>query len=988
MNGILSHPVPRRLIGPLCALMLLLAGCGGGGGGGGNNTNATPTPNAAPVARISASTTDGYAALTVNFDGSASTDGDGRIVEYAWDFDDEATATGATASHTFTEPGGYNVELTVTDDDGATGSLIRHVRVRGTRLSGTVEILGTSAVDSDVNDRLTTPFANDDLLTAQPLPNPVRLGGFVNLPGTGESTGNFFDSGDPADFYAISLTGNELILLNVGDATADLDLHLRDAAGNVVDASLSTQSTESVAAPGPGDYFIEVFPATAGTNISGGSNYVLTVGQNLGAGIRVPSRLTDPFVPGELLMAGALNAPAKLRALDLSERGRAGRYARAEIGEHTLDRLRSRLQVQAAPMPPRGLSAVLQLKYRTLLAVKHLQQDPAGTDVELNVLMQANRTPDDALYGLQWHYPEIRLPEAWDITTGDPTGPDDVIVAVVDTGILTNHPDFSGQLVNGYDFIADPDRAGEGDFDGIDPNPFDQGDRAYGGSSSFHGTHVAGTIAARSDNAAGGAGVSWGARIMPMRALGVNGGTNYDVLQAVRYAAGLANDSNSLPVQPADIINLSLGSPFFSQAAQDLFTEVRNRGLIVVASAGNESTSEPSYPAAYNGVVSVSATTIDGSLAPYSNFGPVDVAAPGGFNGTDENGDGFPDGVVSTLGDDSNPGPVQLGYGALSGTSMAAPHVAGVVALMKAVHPGLTPAQFDASLASGDLTDDLGAADRDDLYGYGLINAQKAVLTGLSLAGGMGSDPGPVLGSSLSSVNLGVLAGSQRVRLSNLGTGSIELLAGNIVTSEAWLSVSPVAVDAEGLGDYELLADRTGLAEGPHNATATFMPTDPDTNAVSISVTLQIPGANPEADAGLFYVIAVNDDGSSEGSAAVVAASNGEYRWTLNDLPAGSYRIVAGSDMDDDNFICDAGESCGAFRTLDAAERISVDPATMPEITGIDFVAEFRAVITTQAASEASASEENGYRIVRPGPADDGRTSTAEQFASAAAARI
>ncbi len=984
MNGFLrprgrqGHAIAALCLSALC--LLGLPACGGGGGSS-NGSNPAPAPvNQAPTARISASVTDGYAALTVSFDGTASSDGDGRIVEYAWDFDDAgAGAAGASASHTFAEPGGYNVRLTVTDDDGAMGTLLQHVRVRGTRLSGTVEILGTSAVDSDVNDRLTTPFANDDLLTAQALPNPVRLGGFVNLPGTGDRTGNFFDSGDPADFYAISLTGNELILLNIGDATADLDLHLRDAAGNIVDASLSSQSTESVAAPGPGDYFIEVFPAIAGTNISGGSNYVLTVGQNLSTGIRVPSRLSDPFVPGELLMAGPPDASRKLKELDLRERGRAGRYARAEIGEHTLDRLRERLAAHTTTGLPPGLTADLRLRYRTLLAVKHLQQDPAVAGAELNVLMQTRLTPDDALYGLQWHYPEIRLPEAWDITTGTPAGGGDVIVAVVDTGILPDHPDFAGQLVDGYDFIADPDRAR--DFNGIDDDPTDEGDFAYGASSSFHGAHVAGTVAARSDNRQGGAGVSWGAKIMPLRALGLNGGSNYDVLQAVLYAAGLANDSGRLPTRAADVVNLSLGSPFFSQAVQDLFTEVRNRGIIVIASAGNESTSAPSYPAAYNGVVSVSATTIDGSLAPYSNFGPVDVAAPGGFNGTDANGDGFPDGVVSTLGDDSNPGPVQLGYGALSGTSMAAPHVAGVVALMKAVHPGLTPAQFDAALAQGDLTDDLGAPDRDDLYGYGLINAQKAVLKALSLAGGAGADPGPVLGSSLSSVNLGVLATRQTVRLSNLGTASIELLAGNIVTSEAWLSVSPVAVDGEGLGDYELLADRSGLAEGPHNATATFTPADPTTNTVSISVTLQVPGANPEADAGLFYVIAVNEDGSSEGSAAVVAARNGEYEWTLNDLPAGSYRIVAGSDMDDDDFICDAGESCGAFRTLDAAERIPVDPATTPEITGIDFVAEFRAVITTQTASEAAAAApDDGFRIHRPdAAAGRSRGSAAEQ---------
>lgn len=980
----------HRSFSALCAVLILSA-CGGGSSdnnSGSNNGNASAPPpvNSAPVAQITASSTDGFASLVVSFNGTGSTDSDGTITSYAWDFDDNgATASGSAASHTFTEPGGYNVRLTVTDDEGATGSVLQNIRVRGTRLSGTVQILGASAVDSDVNDRLTTPFPNDDLLTAQSLPNPVRLGGFVNLPGTGENTGNFFADGDPADYYAVSLTGNELIVLNIGDATADLDLHLRDAAGTIVDASLSTQSTESIAAPGPGDYFIEVFPATASTNISGGSNYVLSVGQDLSTGVRAPSRLTDPFVPGELLIASRPDDRRKMLAYDLAELGRAGRFARAAIGDSTLSELKHRLNLRTAADLPQGLPADAQLKYRTLLAAKRLGQDPELDGIELNILLQANLTPDDPLYSLQWHLPEIRLPQAWDLSTGIPTGPNDIIVAVVDTGILLDHPDFNGQLVDGYDFIADPDRAR--DFNGIDDIPADEGDFAYGASSSFHGSHVAGIVAARTDNGEGVAGVSWGAKIMPMRALGLNGGSNYDVLQAVRFAAGLDNDSGRLPDRPADIINMSLGSPFFSQATQDTFTEIRNRGVIVVASAGNESSSAPNYPAAYNGVVSVSATTINGNLAPYSNFGPVDVAAPGGFNGTDANGDGFADGVLSTLGDDSNPGATQLGYGALSGTSMAAPHVAGVAALMKAVHPNLTPAQFDAALASGDLTDDLGATGRDDLYGYGLINAQKAVLTALSLAGGTGADPGPVLASSLSSVNLGVLAGSQLVRLSNLGTGSIELLPGNITSNEAWLSILPAAVDGNGLGDYQLRVDRGSLTEGSYNASATFTPTDPTTNAVAISVTLQVPGANPLADAGLFYVIAVREDGSSQGAAAVVAASNGEYSWALNDLPAGSYQIVAGSDMDDDNFLCDAGESCGAFRTLDATERILVDPVATPEITGIDFVSEFRAVITTQATGtgtttgRSAAPADDGFAFSRAEAPADGRKEPLESAA-------
>ncbi len=965
----------------LLTLAVCLSACGGGGGGNGNNNAANnpppPTVNQAPSAVISASSIDGFAALTVDLDARASSDPDGQITDYVWDFGDGgATGSGAQVSHTYTDPGGFNIQLTVTDDEGASNSVLQNIRVRGATLSGTVQILATSAVDSDVNDRLTRPIANDDALTAQAIPNPVRLGGYVNLPGTGENTGNSFSNGDPADYYAISLSGNERILLSIGDATADLDLHLRDAGGSIVDASLSTQSTESVEAPAAGDYFIEVFPANAISNISGGSNYVLSVGQNLAMDVRTPSRLSDPFVPGDLLLNAANQGPrrvaeGKLASYDLNLRGRAGRFARATIGEQTLDRVAERLVLRAAERLPAGLSTAQQLKYRTLLAAKQLQRDPEIAGVELNLILETNLTPDDGLYALQWHLPEIKLPEAWDLTTGSSTGPNDVIVAVVDTGILPDHPDLTGQLVAGYDFISDPDRAR--DFDGIDDDPTDQGDFSYGASSSFHGTHVSGTVAARTDNAEGVAGVSWGAKIMPMRALGVNGGTTYDVLQAVRYAAGLANDSGRLPAAPADIINLSLGSGFFSQAAQDTFSEVRSLGIIVVASAGNESSSSANYPAAYNGVTSVSASTINGGFASYSNFGAsIDVAAPGGYNGTDENGDGFGDGVLSTLGDDSNPGAVQLGYGALSGTSMAAPHVAGVAALMKAVHPALTPVQFDNALMSGELTDDLGNPGRDDLYGYGRINAQKAVLAALALAGGAGSDPGPVLGSSLSSINLGVLASSQIIRVTNLGTGTIEILPGSITTSQPWLDVVAVSVDGNGLGDYQLTADRTGLAEGSHSATALFTPADPDTNSVSISVTVQIPGTNAAADAGLFYVIAVNEDGSSEGSAAVVGASNGEYDWVLNDLPAGSYRIFAGSDMDDDNFLCDAGESCGAYRTLDSTEQISVDPASTAEVSDIDFVADFRVVITTQtvgAGSGAGAAENAGYAFRKPAPA-------------------
>jgi serine protease len=927
--------------------------------------------NQFPAASFDPSTTDGIAPLAVDFDASASTDSDGLITAYSWNFGDGSPiAAGVAVAHTFTDPGTYSVRLTVTDDDGATSSVQRTIRARATQLTGTIRVLSTSAVDSDVNDRFSTATGNNSIGDAQPIPNPVRLGGFVNLPGTGEPTGGLFSSGDAADFFAIALAGNEVILLNIADTDADLDLRLWDDAQNLVDASLSDQATESIDVLAAGNYFIEVFPASAVTNTAGASSYVLSVGQDLSTAGRPPSRLSDDFVPGELMLAAPRSKGRAIpsNAYDLHPAGRAGGLFRMRLGARTGRLLRTRFGASLGDPPVLShLAARRQAKYRTLLAAKQLRRDADIDSAEPNLLVQPTLEPNDGLYPLQWHLPEISLPGAWDLTTGTSTGPSDVIVAVVDTGILANHPDFAGQLVSGigYDFISDPGRARDGN--GIDDNPNDEGDFAYGASSSFHGTHVAGTVAARSDNGVGVAGVSWGAKLLTLRALGVDGGTTFDVIQAVRYAAGLSNDSGETPAQRADIIKLSLGSGFSSASEQLTYDEVRAAGVIVIASAGNESSSSPSYPAAYNGVVAVSATTIEGAIAPYSNFGSIDVAAPGGYNVTDLNGDGFVDGVVSTLGEDSNPGSVLLGYGALNGTSMAAPHVAGVAALMKALHPALTPEEFDTALAAGDLTDDLGAPGFDQFYGHGLINAQKAVLAATALASGGGSDPGPILGSSLSQVNLGVLAVAQTIVLSNLGTGAIEI--DGVSASEPWLAISPVTADPiTGLGEYELRVDRTALPEGSYNATAEFTPLDPGTNAVSISVTMQVAGTSPDADAGLFYVILVDDDGNTVGDVDMVEAVNGEYPFSLQDIPAGSYRLFAGSDMDDDNFLCDTAEACGAYRTLDAPEVIVVDPQTTPTITDLDFVSEFRAVTTNQMATTGMVPSITSEGIELPKP--------------------
>ena len=939
----------RRII--FAIQIALLSACGGGSGGGNRAVNdpapapPPPPPNQAPVAAFSLNINSGNAPLVVTVNASGSSDTDGEIITYSWDFDGEP-GIGQTAQFIFRQPGNFTIGLTVTDDDGSVDTTSRNVTVSTSvvtyRLSGTISILSSTAVDADVNDRLTTVVANDTFDLAQQLLAPVTLGGYANMPGSGESSGNLFTAGDPADFYHINLNGNEVIALTIAESNADLDLRLWDDQRNIVDASLGNTSTETIAVPQAGSYFIEVVP------IAGASNYLLQVGQSVTTATahRMPTRMSDPYVPGELIVkryrtypTGAMPpAPRGLRAL---VREYAEPTGLAVAGLYALTNPAT-IELKL----PQGarLSPEQRLRLQTLTSLKTFSQDRDIEYVELNLLVKAHATPNDPFYNSQWHYQAVNLPLAWDTTTG--TG--NVVVAVIDTGILSNHPDLTNKLVPGYDFISDAARARDGD--GIDPNPDDPGDLQFGGSSSFHGTHVAGTIGAQSNNGEGVAGVGWQTSIMALRALGKDGGTTFDVMQAVLYAAGLSNNSGTLPSQRADIINLSLGSSFSSQSEQDAYSAAIQAGVLIVASAGNETSDVPSYPASYDGVISVSATTISNNIASYSNFGSsIDIAAPGGSNITDLNGDGIGDGVISSMGDDSGPGAIDFGYLALSGTSMAAPHVAGVIALMKAVHPTLTPAQFNTALIAGDLTDDLGSPGRDDQYGYGLINAAKAISTALLLANGQGSNPGPVITSSTSTLNFGALQNNLNLTLQNVGTGDPVITS--VSASEPWVEVTTPGT-SDGLGEYQITINRTGLSDGAYQATVTFTS---DANDIVLTLIMQVTSLNFAADAGLFYVILVDDDGVTALPAVLVNATQGEYPFTVNNVPAGEYRLFAGSDADDDAKLCDAGEACGAYPTLDAPAFIAVNS----NLNNLDFESGFRVNLSTSTLSTIINSQTN-----------------------------
>lgn len=811
-------------------------------------------------------------------------------------------------------------------------------------LSGTITASASQAVDSDTNDPTRLAIPNDDQATAQQIPNPITLGGYVNRPGSG-AEGRSQTDGDINDYFQVDLLEGQAVTMLVADfEEADADLYLYDQAGEIVAFSLDTGEQESLVAPATDTYFINVLA------FRGATNYLLAVGALGDSPVPASSHAILPYQAIVKYHPTGTEAQAQAtdEALDRSMAvvRRAGGHGRSRLmamRQDITDARQAARRLGAARLKTTAIkNPALKARWETLLTIKSLRADPRIQYAEPNYKVKTLAEPNDQGYSAQWHYPLIGLPQAWDITTGSAN----VIVAVVDTGILSNHPDMAGQLVGGYDFVSDIENSGDGD--GIDPNPEDTGGSVGGNSGSFHGTHVSGTIAARGDNLIGVAGTAYSARVMPLRALGADGGgSTYDVDQAVRYAAGLPNDSGTVPVQAADVINLSLGGGPFSQASQDLYDAVRDAGVLVVAAAGNEASRVPSFPAAYTGVISVSAVDQQRRLAPYSNFGNlIDVAAPGGDNSVDLNGDGYPDGVLSTSGSVSGDN-LNFVYTFLNGTSMASPHVAGVLALMRSVNPALTPDDIDALLALGELTDDLGSEGKDNHYGYGLINAQSAVVAALE-AGGSSPADNPRLVSSTNSLNFGPTLTDLELVLRNGGRG--ELLLSDITVSEPWLSISPIDVDANDLGTYQVTIDRDSL---PAGVSAAEIRAQSSVNSLVVRILVSSATAGANTDVGVIYVL-LYDPATNQPVQQFSSSGDGaQYAFNFDNVEAGEYEIVAGSDADNDLLICDAGEACGAWLTTDQPIRIEVEE----DIDMLNFPVEYLVAIPSLSGASQKADQ-------------------------------
>jgi len=457
------------------------------------------------------------------------------------------------------------------------------------------------------------------------------------------------------------------------------------------------------------------------------------------------------------------------------------------------------LSMRAMHTTATGANVVKLSKRMSVAEVTALARDLKERDsnveyAEPDRIMKKMLTPNDPRYGEQWHYFEttggLRANAAWDVVTGS-----GVNVAVIDTGYRP-HADMSGQFVGGYDFITDTAIAADGN--GRDADASDPGDSVTAGQcgagepasgSSWHGTHVAGTIAAKTNNGVGVAGVAFNAKIVPVRVLGKCGGYTSDIADAIIWASGGTVAGVPANANPAKVINMSLGGGgACDTTTQNAINSARSRGTVVIVAAGNENqNASNSNPANCAGVVTVAATNRSGGRAYYSNYGTVvDVAAPGGDVRTAGGG------ILSTLNAGST-GPGADSYAFYQGTSMATPHVAGVAALMLSKTPTLTPDQIESQLKSTSRPFPATCTS----CGAGIVDAAKAV-------GGIIIDPPPGTNevesnNTTSTANSVTISGT--VMNGNMGSTTdtdyfvVQLPAGKTLTSTLTMGSSTADYD-------------------------------------------------------------------------------------------------------------------------------------------------------------------------------------------------
>jgi len=811
-------------------------------------------------------------------------------------------------------------------------------------LAGAVSIENRTRVDLDTADDIRVGLAgdNDSRNTSQALPNTAVVGGYLSSSRGTYNTNtpdNFEYFTDRIDIYAAELSEGDRIsfqvfespqsYFSIGTLPPQRSLRVVDADSgqSVLHLSESTGSLPITAVLGSdgagfdeGAYFIEL-------STSGGApfRYVLTLASESSASV-MNTRYAEPdFLVDEAVVtfkpenSVGQGGPAVAQAMSAAEARHLGGHSwrvRRNVGQ---------------PVTALSAQTTESMRADTLNWIKQLGQRADVEVAEPNYIYTAQQvSPDnDPLYSRQWNYPLIQLPLAWQAA---PEGGLDVGIAVMDTGLFRNtpassgawHPDVDANVTTlglaVMDYVsADLDIDSRwGDPSGRDSNPADPGD-GKAQSSSFHGTHVAG-IAGAVDNTAGVIGVAPRSNILPVRVLGEGGeGNSADLIDAINWASTRSE---------IDVINLSLGGLGPSQSLEAAVNSATDAGKLVVAAAGNQGTDEATYPAAFANVVGVGAVDGAGKRSSYSNIGPsVDLVAPGGDASRDANQDGQADLIISTWGTDDG-GVFVPGYAGLQGTSMAAPHVSGVYALMKSVDPTMTPDRFFTFLVGGQLTN---PPPNQTEYGAGMIDALKSVDAALD------GNTSTILAARPSSLQFNGVVNQQEFNFAKYPSNA-NISITSVTDSAPWL----IDLDAEAISTTEpvtVSVDTTGLDQSQTYSTDIVIDYTDNASGETVSpliipVTLQFGDSPEDLDAGRHYVLLVSTDDSRETVAqTVVNASEGQYSFAFDEVDPGEYFLVAGTDMDNNGLICENGEACAEYPVNGLPEKIVIGGEPVSGVT-------------------------------------------------------
>ncbi|MGO1500242.1 MAG: S8 family serine peptidase [Marinobacter sp.] len=803
-------------------------------------------------------------------------------------------------------------------------------------LSGAIDIETGTRVDADSAAALAlnpTPLSGPQLL-----PQEFILAGYVSAnSGTYPGLNELRYLTDSVDTYSMTLRkgrGVELQPFPASEESSLLTLSLLNRDG-VVDTASTGNQAEPIRVSLPdtepaGTYTVQVEAAGAAPML-----YILSTSVAGNARETMFGWPDHDFVESEAIVV--------LK----SDPGQAS--MRSAVSQAVMEpqmELAPGVWLMKAPLQA-ARSGQAQPKESTLEWIQTLAQRPEVASATPNYKMRAMQTPlNEPLYfspsvGQEWHYDLLNAPIAWQIAGDGGAG---VTLAVMDTGLYGSpgnwHSELNANVIDGWDFVS-----AEFDNDGMpgpDSNPSDPGNTV--GRSVFHGTHVAGTIAA-AVNTVGGAGIAYNASLRPVRVLGEGGtGSSADLLAALRWVAG---PEGGAPL--ADIVNLSLGGLPFQPQLRDAIDRGANRGIVFVAAAGNSATSRESYPAAYEKVFSVSAVDGAGVLASYSNYGDwIDVSAPGGDASRDGNADGRSDLISSTSAALVN-GTVQETYIGLQGTSMAAPHVSAVFALMKGLNPTLGYEELNDLLITGKLTCGSGGCAKTAELGWGLLDAGRSVLAATS------ATVSDFLTASPSIVSLsteGKLSAS--VSLSVYGSKSGGITVESVSAAAPWLQLDSAPTNGDSGTDFDirvkLLPDV--LEAGVSERTMIVVKYRGDeSRQLEIPVIGQRVTDQQARDAGRHFVLLVNPEPEGELYTTVAqtsaVAENGQYQFSflpddgveprmLNEVPPGKYILVAGSDLDNDGLICHAGEACAEYPVAGLREQITIrqgEPVTSIRMT-------------------------------------------------------